>query len=233
MAHSSVLTIEGTHRWCNCSGISTFECLLIILNSDSAVFIPFSRVNELRVVASVSTKHRFAEDMNFVKKFTPHHGSPLTFESTNFHQATSTMSASSERYEDSVQILENVLDTGLLERAAAGLHAGSRTAPDAVTTTLDWTSACEELLAYFREQVHPKVFLKEGNDKEHCADAIPRPSRNPRSLNSSKRLRSQSPLSKWLSALIQPLRNSSPAESGLPLIIIRSSLSLSKDYRHG
>lgn len=151
-------------------------------------------------MASVPTKHRVAEDMRVVEKLTPHHGSPLTFESTNFHQATSAMSASSERYEDSVQILDNVLDTGLLEKAAASLQAGSRTAPDAVTTTMGWTSACEELLEYFRKQVHPKVFLKAGNDKEHCADAIPRPSRNRRSLNLSKRRRSQSPPSKWLSA---------------------------------
>ena len=67
------------------------------------------------------------------------------------------MSSKEESYGDSVQIMNEVIKIELIDNAVAKLQADSAEATDDVTTRLDWTSACDELLQFYRTKVHPQV----------------------------------------------------------------------------
>lgn len=67
------------------------------------------------------------------------------------------MSSKDESYGDSVQIVEKVIEIELINNAVAKLEADSAVATNDMTTRLDWTSACDELLHFYRTKVHPEV----------------------------------------------------------------------------
>lgn len=68
------------------------------------------------------------------------------------------MSANSETYEDSVQVVENLIDSDLIDKAVAELQLGVTPAKDDITTKMDWTPACEKLREFYVTSVHPKVY---------------------------------------------------------------------------
>lgn len=70
------------------------------------------------------------------------------------------MSSKDESYDDSVQIVEKVIEIELINNAVAKLQANSAEATDDMTTRLDWTSACDELLQFYRTKVHPEMILR-------------------------------------------------------------------------
>lgn len=74
------------------------------------------------------------------------------------------MSAKNESYDDSVQIVENVIDIKLINNTVTRLQAISAGATEDITTRLDWTPACDELLKFYRTKVHPEVDSEPGNN---------------------------------------------------------------------
>ena len=100
------------------------------------------------------------------------------------------MSVSSETYDDSVQVVENVIDTCLIDNAVAEFPARSNTATGDMVTQIAWTPACEEIRKFYATNVHEKVCSRD--DTHHCTDTIPRPSLKRRLLVSSNRLRRRS-----------------------------------------
>ena len=75
-----------------------------------------------------------------------------------FDLNTPAMSANSETYEDFVQIVENLVDSDLINKAVAELHLGVAPAKEDITTKMDWTPACEKLREFYVTNVHPKVY---------------------------------------------------------------------------
>lgn len=67
------------------------------------------------------------------------------------------MSLSSEVCENSVQVVENLIDTDLIDNAVAELQSGATSAADKITTRMDWTPACERLREFYATNVYPKV----------------------------------------------------------------------------
>ena len=171
----------------------------------------------------------FGNDINYtcatdiMKKVPPRHPSSNS-KHNSFDRATSAMSASSETYDDSVQVVEKVIDTRLIDNAVAEFPARPNTATGDMTTGIAWTPACEEIRKFYATEVHEKVCSKD--DKHHCTDTIPRSSLKRRLLVSSKRLRRRSLRSRWLSASTQPFRIMNFVESAfLPITtcLFRSS----------
>ncbi|KAL9127039.1 MAG: hypothetical protein Q9217_004003 [Psora testacea] len=70
------------------------------------------------------------------------------------------MSSSSEIYEDSVQIVEGLINSDLIDNAVAELQSGATSAPDEITTRMNWTLACERLREFYATNVHPKVIVR-------------------------------------------------------------------------
>ena len=67
------------------------------------------------------------------------------------------MSSDSEKYEDSVQIVTDLIDSDLINNAVTELQSGTTPAPDEITTRMNWTSACERLREFYATEVHSKV----------------------------------------------------------------------------
>ena len=76
---------------------------------------------------------------------------------TSIDQKTPDMSSSSEVYENSVQVVENLIDSDLIDNAVAELQSGATSATDEITTRMNWTPACEKLREFYATNVHPKV----------------------------------------------------------------------------
>lgn len=102
-----------------------------------------------------------------MKKVPPRHGTLPNSEHTSFDRATSAMSASSETYDDSVQVVEKVIDTRLIDDAAE-LYTGGSNTDTGITTQLGWNSACEEIRKFYVAKVHEKVCSTDDNDR--CTD---------------------------------------------------------------
>lgn len=83
-------------------------------------------------------------------------------EAREVDRRTPTMSSKEEWYGDSVQTVEKFIDIELINNAVAKLQANSAEATDDMMTRLDWTSACDELLQFYRTKVHPEVDLEAG-----------------------------------------------------------------------
>ena len=166
-----------------------------------------------------------------MKKVPPHHGPSSNSEHKIFDWAMTTMSASSETYDDSVQVVEMVIDIRLIDNAVADLPAGSNTGTDDITTGIVWTPACEEIRKFYTTKVHEKVCSKD--DIDHYTDTISRSSLKRRLLVSSKRLRRHSLRSRWLSVSTQPFRTIPFVESAFLPITMCLFRSLSKGYHPG
>jgi len=76
---------------------------------------------------------------------------------TSIDRKTPDMSSSSEVYENSVQVVENLIDSDLIDIAVAELQSGATSATGEITTRMDWTPACERLREFYATNVHPKV----------------------------------------------------------------------------
>lgn len=97
------------------------------------------------------------------EKYTLRQGLSPTFGHISFHRAAPAMSASHETYDDSVQVVENLIDAGLIDNAVAELKARPCITTDNITTRLDWTPACEDLRQFYVTNIHPQVHAKKKN----------------------------------------------------------------------
>lgn len=95
-------------------------------------------------------------DATVAERFSPHHGPSSTSHYLDLEQETSAMSAKKESYGDSVQIVKDAIEIGLVNNVVTKLQATTGTT-EAITTRLDWTPACDELLQFYRTEIHPKV----------------------------------------------------------------------------
>ncbi|KAA6413105.1 MAG: hypothetical protein FRX48_02849 [Lasallia pustulata] len=95
-----------------------------------------------------------------MKKVPPHHGPSSNSEHKIFDWAMTTMSESSETYDDLVQVVEMVIDIRLIDNAVADLPAGSNTGTDNITTGIVWTPACEEIRKSIRRRSMRRSSLK-------------------------------------------------------------------------
>lgn len=57
--------------------------------------------------------------------------------------------------DDSVQVVDGVIDALLIDNAVKSL--GAESATEGIYTELKWTDACEDLLRTYREKIHPSV----------------------------------------------------------------------------
>lgn len=78
--------------------------------------------------------------------------------SNNLDPVTSAVSASSETYENSVQIVKNVIDADPIDKAVVQMVKGSGTPATAgIVTQLSWTAAREELRKFYVTNVCSQV----------------------------------------------------------------------------
>ncbi|KAI4288915.1 MAG: hypothetical protein L6R35_001826 [Caloplaca aegaea] len=74
-----------------------------------------------------------------------------------FIEKTVAMSASSETYEDLVQIVENLIGSDLIDNVVAELQSAKAQAETDIVTKMAWTPACEKLREFYMTNVHSKV----------------------------------------------------------------------------
>ncbi|KAI4140529.1 MAG: hypothetical protein LQ341_003798 [Variospora aurantia] len=67
------------------------------------------------------------------------------------------MSASSETYEDSVQVVENIIGSDLIDNVVAELQPSKTQAETDIVTKMAWTPACEKLREFYITNIHSKV----------------------------------------------------------------------------
>lgn len=94
---------------------------------------------------------------NVTGNFASHHGPSLKSHLSDSDLGRSTMSAKKESYHDSVQTVKDVIKIELINNIVMKLQANSTEPTEDITTRLDWTSACDNLLQFYRTEVHPKV----------------------------------------------------------------------------
>jgi len=56
-----------------------------------------------------------------------------------------------------VQIIENLIDSDLIDDAMAELQLLPTLATDKITIKMDWNPTCERLREFYATNVHPKV----------------------------------------------------------------------------
>ena len=69
------------------------------------------------------------------------------------------MSTSNESYEDSVQIVKDVIDKTLINKVIAELSVSLLPTSKTITTRYKWNAACQELFEYHFNNVHVEVSL--------------------------------------------------------------------------
>ena len=94
-----------------------------------------------------------------IKVTEPHHGPSPNPYLNGLHQGASVMSTSNESYEDSIQILKNVMDKNLINKVVAELSASSLPNSNNITTRYPWNAVCDELLKFYIANVHGYVGL--------------------------------------------------------------------------
>ena len=162
MAASSLLwKVEIRYR--NRSGINESTCFNSMLVSINISFIFPGGAHYLQLMASVSMYHlthiRQRHELGVCCGCNEPRRDPSTkSEHIIFDRTTPTMSASSETYENSVQVVENLIDSDLIDKAVEELRSGATPAKDDITTRMDWTPACEKLREFYVTNVHPEVY---------------------------------------------------------------------------
>ena len=110
----------------------------------------------------------FTHATNIAKKLAPRHGPSSSFELPNFDPAVSVMTSSNAgAHDDCVQIVDDVIDTLLIDNAVKGVGAGSPS--ESIYTEMAWTPACDVLLQTYRK-AHPSV-RPPSTDDSACSDA--------------------------------------------------------------
>jgi len=195
--------------------------------------------DNLQFTAGSSMQHRrriqrgrgVACATDVAKRFTPRHGPSPSFHLCDINRVTSAMAPSNaDPRDDSVQVVDDVIDASLIDNAVSSVGAASAT--ESTYTEMDWTSACEELLRTYREKIHPSV-CPASKDQHDCADALCRSSIDRRYPTLSNPLRKLSRRSKWLRASTQVFGGLPFAASVFPLITTSSSPSFHKGYHGG
>lgn len=70
------------------------------------------------------------------------------------------MSTSNESYEDSVQIVKDVIDKNLIDKVTVELSASSLPTSKTITTRYKWNAACQQLFECHFNNVHFEVRLE-------------------------------------------------------------------------
>ncbi len=107
------------------------------------------------------------------KKLAPRHGPSSSFELLSFDPAASVMTSSNAGpCDDYVQIVDDVIDTQLIDNTVGEMGAGSSI--EKVYTELVWTSECEDLLRNYRERIHYSSVCPPSTDENAFSNAPPR-----------------------------------------------------------
>ncbi|KAI4137987.1 MAG: hypothetical protein LQ341_004870 [Variospora aurantia] len=70
------------------------------------------------------------------------------------------MSASSETYEDSVQVVENLIGSDLIDNVVAELQSAKTQAETDMVTKMAWTPVFEKLYKFYMTNIHSKVVIQ-------------------------------------------------------------------------
>ena len=90
------------------------------------------------------------------KNLAPRYGPLPGLEFTNISPAASIMTSSKAgQGDDCAHVVEDVIDTLLIDNAVKGI--GAESPSESIYTEMAWTPACDVLLRTYRELVHPKV----------------------------------------------------------------------------
>lgn len=105
---------------------------------------------------------------SIAKKLAPRYGPSSSFEFPNIDPAVSVMTSSiAGAHDDCVQIVDDVIDTLLIDNTVKGVEAGSPS--ESIYTEIAWTPACDALLQTYRK-AHPSV-CPPSTDDSACSDA--------------------------------------------------------------
>jgi len=132
--------------------------------------------------------------------------------------------------DDSVQVVDGVIDVLLIDNAVKSLGAESVT--EGIYTELKWTDACEDLLRTYREKIHSSV-CSASNGEFYSADTLYRSlidRRLPISLNPTQKRNERSSL---LRVLTLAFRKFLSAGSVFLQIIILLFPSFRRGYQRG
>ena len=159
---------------------------------------------------------------NVAEDLAPHYGpSSTSHHHSDSNQGRSTMSAKKESYHDSVQIVKDAIKVELINNVITKLQANVTGPTEDIATRLDWTSACDDLLQFYRTEVHPKVSLRDRYIRLACCwHQLKRYLRIQISLHLSSHLRRQHWPSRWSNELTQAPTNIPFAVYDSLLIII-------------
>ena len=116
---------------------------------------------------------------DIARTLTPRHGPSPKFGLCDIHRVSLAMASSdTEPLHAFVQVVDDMIDASLIDKAASSCEAGPAT--ESTYTEMNWTPACEELLRFYRERIHPTV-CSVSKGKYDCANAFHRSSTDRRS----------------------------------------------------
>lgn len=102
-------------------------------------------------------------------------------------------SSTADVQHDFLQIVDGVIGASLIDNVVKSL--ADESAAQAIYTEFKWTTACEDLLRTYREQIHPNVY-RASSDKCDGADIVYRSSVDRRLLPLSSPIRRRNERSK-------------------------------------
>ena len=104
------------------------------------------------------------------KNLAPRYGPLPGLEHTNIISAASVMTSSKAGLgDDCAFVIEADIEPHLIDNAVEGVGADSPS--ESIYTEMAWTPACDILLRFFREHVHPEV-RPPSTDNRACSDAL-------------------------------------------------------------
>ncbi|KAI4167667.1 MAG: hypothetical protein LQ343_007021 [Gyalolechia ehrenbergii] len=93
------------------------------------------------------------------KKLMPHYGPSPSFGFCDMKSAPSDMASSTADVQhDFLQIVDGVIGASLIDNVVKSL--ADESAAQAIYTEFKWTTACEDLLRTYREQIHPNIISR-------------------------------------------------------------------------
>jgi len=135
-------------------------------------------------------------------------------------------SSNADPRDDSVQVVDGVIDALLIDNAVKSL--GAESATEGIYTELKWTDACEDLLRTYREKIHPSV-CPASNGEFHSADILHRSSIDRRLPTSSNPTQKRNERSSLLRASTPAFRKFLSAGS----VFLQTTTSLFPSFRRG
>ena len=97
----------------------------------------------------------YSAGVNVAEKFAPHYCPSLNLHYNDSDHRISSIISQNESYNDSIQIIKDIISIKLIDSAVTKLQNSAR-ATDDITTRLEQTSAYDKLLQFYRIEVYSR-----------------------------------------------------------------------------